>query len=66
MATTDTSYALLTVPPAEWALAVRHALRLRQWCAASERRPNDMAGMEVGIDRDATSANWQNANSFLV
>jgi hypothetical protein len=64
--TTATSFDLLTVPSAEWAHAVRHALRLRQWCAAAARRPNDMAGMEVGIDRDATSAGWKTANSFLV
>ena len=64
--TSDTVFDLLTVSPAEWAHAVRHALRLRQWGAASKRRPNDMPGVEVGIDRDATSAGWQNANSFLV
>ena len=64
--TSTTSFDLLTVPSAEWAHAVRHALRLRQWCAASERRPNDMTGVEMGIDREATSAGWQTANSFLV
>ena len=64
--TPGAAYDLLCVPSSEWAHAVRQALRLRQWCAASVRRTTDMPGIELGIDRDATSAGWNTATSSLV
>eukprot|EP00906_Rhabdomonas_costata_P032129 RCo045283 len=58
VATSDTSFDLLKVATTEWAHAVRHALRLRQWQSASVRRPNGMSGIE-GMDRTASCACWR-------
>ena len=45
---------LTTVQPDSWAHEVRATLRLEMWRTAAARR-TDMAGLESGVDREATN-----------